>query len=52
MSNKTVHRMTIATGIIMFLVGITLAVYVEAVFGLIISGGGYIILNNAIKGDK
>ena len=52
MSNKTVHRMTIATGVIMFLVGITLAVYVEVVFGLIISGGGYLIFNNAMKGDK
>ena len=52
MSNKTVIKMTIATGIIMFLVGITLAVYVEVVFGLIISGGGYLIFNNAMKGDK
>ena len=49
MSNKTVHRLTITTGAVMFFVGITLAVYVEAVFGLIISGGGYLILNNAIK---
>lgn len=49
MTNKTVKGLTIATGVVMFFMGIILAVYVEAVFGLIISGGGYIILNNAIK---
>jgi hypothetical protein len=52
MTNKTVKRLTITTGVFMFFMGITLAVYVEAVFGLIISGGGYIIFNNAIRGDK